>query len=201
MRETRQRSASLEQDARQPRLATEANKPTDTKTRKHMEDAAADQTKYGDSCSAKRVQVGPRSSTTFGMRAEPPALPRRDDVLVDKGATMPKPCLTPVETHTLTDAGDFLPTSKASTATRIILYQPSSWFCQTEDINSRTTTQYAMDYSSFWKMKVLATKLRQTLVFDPDGSTGRLCACLFLGTWRALLCGEVFVWAPDDTRG
>ena len=34
-------------------------------------------------------------------------------------------------------------------------------------------------------------------MFDPGGSTGRLRACPFLGTWRALLCGELFVRALD----
>ena len=34
-------------------------------------------------------------------------------------------------------------------------------------------------------------------MFDPGGSTGRLRACPFLGTWRALLCGETFVRALD----
>ena len=38
-------------------------------------------------------------------------------------------------------------------------------------------------------------------MFDPGGSTDRLRACPFLGTWRALLCGEFFVRAPDGTRG
>ena len=27
-------------------------------------------------------------------------------------------------------------------------------------------------------------------MFDPGGSQGRLRVCPFLGTWRALLCGE-----------
>ena len=35
-------------------------------------------------------------------------------------------------------------------------------------------------------------------MFDPSGFTGRLRACPFLGTWRALLCGEVFVRALDQ---
>ena len=39
---------------------------------------------------------------------------------------------------------------------------------------------------------------RQTLVFDLRGSTGHLRACPFLGTWRAMLCGEVLVWAPTE---
>ena len=33
-------------------------------------------------------------------------------------------------------------------------------------------------------------------MLDPGGSTGHLRACPFLGTWRALLCGEDLVWSP-----
>ena len=47
-------------------------------------------------------------------------------------------------------------------------------------------------------------------MFDPGGSEGCLRACPFLGTWRALFCGEVLfylevlvticsvVWRIDD---
>ena len=35
-------------------------------------------------------------------------------------------------------------------------------------------------------------------MFDPGGFTGRLRACPFLGTSRALLCGEVVVRALDE---
>ena len=38
-------------------------------------------------------------------------------------------------------------------------------------------------------------------MFDPDGSTGYLRASPFLRGWRELLYREVFVWAPDGTRG
>ena len=38
-------------------------------------------------------------------------------------------------------------------------------------------------------------------MFDPGGSTGRLRACPFLETWRALLCEELFVRVMDGTRG
>ena len=55
-----------------------------------------------------------------------------------------------------------------------------------------------MDYSSFWKMKVLQTKLMQTLMFDPGGFKVRLRACPFLKTWRALVYGELFVRALDE---
>ena len=96
MRATEQRSASLEQDARQLRLAMEADLKANKKTHERTEGAAAAvQAKNGDSCSAKRIQAGPTSSTSFGIKTEPPALPRWDDVLVDKGAAAPKPCFHP----------------------------------------------------------------------------------------------------------
>ena len=77
MRSTEHRSASLEQDARQPGLAMEADVTADKKTRERKEGAAAAvQVKHGNSCPAKSVQAGPTSSTSFGVKAEPPALPR-----------------------------------------------------------------------------------------------------------------------------
>ena len=112
---------------------------SDTKTRKRIEDAAADQAKDGDICSAKRVQAGPTSSTSFDMKTESPVLPRRDNVLVDKGAAAPKPCLSPVQMRTLTSAGDLLPAGKASTATKIIFYQSPLWFFPIEEVHPRTT--------------------------------------------------------------
>ena len=175
---------------------------TDTKTRKRMKDVAAERVTSGDNSSAQ-VNPDPMCLTSFGGDStESPALPcSRDDAVVDNGAAAPKSCLSPVEMRTLTAARDLVLAGKVCTATRIIFYQPPLWFCQTEEINSRTTIQYAMDDSSFWKMKVSEEKLSQTLAFDPGGSTGRLPPCPFLGTWRALLCGDVFVWAPDGTRG
>ena len=56
--------------------------PTNEKTRERTEGAAkAVQAMRGDSFSAKRVQDGPKISTTFGVKAESPALPCRDDRL------------------------------------------------------------------------------------------------------------------------
>ena len=83
---------SLEQDARQPRLAMEANGHANTKTRKRMEGAAtAVQAMLEDNCSATRVDPGPKTnSTSFGMKAEPPVLPCRHDVLVENGDASPK---------------------------------------------------------------------------------------------------------------
>ena len=100
---------------------------------------------------------------------ESPTLPCEDNALVDKDAAAPKPCLSPVEMRTLTVAGG-------------LFYQPSFLFCPTEGMNSRISIQYATTYyKSFWKMKVLEAKIRQTLVLDPGGSTGRLRACPFSG--------------------
>ena len=102
MRATDLRLASLEQDARQPRLAAEVDVRTDTKTRKRSEEAAADQAEHWDSCSAKKVDAGPPMCLTSfdDDSTEPSALPCRDDTMVDKDAAAPKPCLLPVKfTH------------------------------------------------------------------------------------------------------
>ena len=78
LRRIDQRLASLKQDVQQPRLAMETDIKADQKTRKRTEGAAtAVQTKHGDSCSAKTVQVGPKRSTSFDVKAEPLALPCR----------------------------------------------------------------------------------------------------------------------------
>ena len=106
--------------------------------------------------------------TSFGDdSAGPLALPHREDALVDKGLAAPKSCLSPVEMRTLTAAGDFLATGEASTTTRITFYQLSLRFCPTEETGSRTSNQYATDYNSFRKMKVVETnqgKLRCSIL-------------------------------------
>ena len=81
-RGTSQRAASLEHDARQPRLAMEADGPANFKTRERTEGATtAVQAMRGDSFSACRVEPGPKiNSISFGMMAGPPALPCKDDV-------------------------------------------------------------------------------------------------------------------------
>ena len=38
-------------------------------------------------------------------------------------------------------------------------------------------------------------------MFDSEGSKGHLRVCPFLEAWHVLLCGEIFEWAPDGTRG
>ena len=94
----------------------------DTKTRKRTNDAVADQVKNGDGSSARKVDSGPTSSIILGTKAEPPALPLRDDALVDKGATAPKLCVSPVEMRTPTAADSLLLSGTASTATRTIFH-------------------------------------------------------------------------------
>ena len=70
MRATNQRFASLEHDARQPRLAMEVDVQADTKTRERTERAAiAVHAIHGDSCSANRVDPDPTFCTSFVMTA------------------------------------------------------------------------------------------------------------------------------------
>ena len=206
MRETRQRSAGFEHDARQPRLAMEVDVRSDTKTRKRTEDVMADQAKHGDNFCAKRVDAGPPMRLTSGDDfAEPPALSCRDDAMVDKGAPAPKPCLSPVDMRTLTATGGLLLAGTASTATMAIFHQLPLWFCPTEDMNSRTSIQYVTTYySSFWK--VLKTKARQTLMFDPGDCTDHLRVCgraarvaYWMGSFER--CNGSRGWSVFSTRG
>ena len=220
-RAAEQRLAGLEQDTRQPRLTMEADMPSDTKTRNRTEDIEADRVISGNRSSANQVDPDQMCPTSFGHDfTGPPALPcLRDDAMVDNGAAAPKPCLSPVEMCTLTAAGGLLPVGKASTAMRIVYYQPRLRFCPTKKTNSgRTSIQYALYYSSFgwinnqlavpfW-WRVIETKSRQVLVFDPYGSTvvsapvrlrelgARYVVGSFsLGRWMWL---ERFFWQNED---
>ena len=115
-RGTSQHEASLEQDARQSRLAMEADGSADTKTRERTECAAtAVQTMHRDSCTAQRIQDGPKTSTCFGMNAKRPVLSCRDEVLVEDGDASPKSCLSPVEMRKSTPVGGLLHAGLAST--------------------------------------------------------------------------------------
>ena len=88
-RRINRRVASLELGARQqPHLAMEADVAVDKKTRERTESAAtAVQAMHGDIFSANRVQAGPKTtSTSFGVKAEPPVVPCRDDVFWSRTA-------------------------------------------------------------------------------------------------------------------
>ena len=119
-----QRVASLEQDARQPRLAKEADVPADTKTCERTEGAAkAVEAIHGDNFSANRVDPDPMCSNGFGVKAEPPVLPGRVDVLVENGAAAPKSCLSPLEGRSPAATCGLLPAGMTPTATRTTFYQ------------------------------------------------------------------------------
>ena len=79
----------------------------DKKTRESTEDFAQDG-RLGD-ISSDRVH-DPMRLTSFGDKdyTEPPALPCRDDALVNQGHEVAKPCLSPVEIRKSTSAGSLL---------------------------------------------------------------------------------------------
>ena len=143
-----QHETSLEQDARQPRLTMEGDGRANTKTRERTEGAAtAEQAMRADNFSARRVEPGPKTnSTSFGMMAEPPALPCRDDVLVKNGDVSPKSCLPLLEMRSPSAAGSLLPTGEAFTATRTTFNKPPIRFYSTEETDSKTNWRTQIIY-------------------------------------------------------
>ena len=147
-----QQVASLEHDARQPRLAIEADGPANTKTRERTEGAAKEvQVMHGDSCSATRVEPGPKTnSTSFGMMAEPPDLPCRQDVLVEDGAAAFKSCLPSSEMRTTTAAGGLLPTGEISTATKTTFNKSPLRLYSTKETNTKMTNVWTSVPSAWY---------------------------------------------------
>ena len=136
LRRLDQSLVGLEHEARHPRPAMKADGPVDNKTRERTEGAATVvQVMHGDSCNARRVQNGPKTSTCFGVMAELTALPCRDDVVGENGAAALKSCLPPLEMRITTAAGGLLPTDETSTATKITFNKPPLWLCSTEEKN------------------------------------------------------------------
>ena len=186
-----QRLASLEHSARQPCLAMEADGSADEKTRKRTEGAAkAVQAMHGDNCSANRVDTDPMCSNSFDVKTEPPALPCRDDVVVENGAAAPKSCLSPLEMRTAAAAGGLLSAGKITTATWTTLRPTNALVLPDRKEKLRTSTSSALYNSSFGRNNLLAapscrrvneTKSGQNQIFDPGGSEGRLRVCRFLG--------------------
>ena len=130
MKVTKQRLAGLQHQAQQPRLTTEGDVKTDKKTRKRTKGAAADRMKHGDTSSA-RVDHDPMCQTSFSEEegTEPPALPIcRNNALVDEGAEVPNPRLSPEEMRMSISAGGLLLADTASTTMRVIFPPPPlSW--------------------------------------------------------------------------
>ena len=108
IRNTNQRRAGRQQlKAQQLRLAVKANAHEDKKTRKSMKDFAPDRS-LGD-ISFDRGH-DPMRFTSFGDQEciEPPALPYKNDALVNQGPEVPKPCLSPVRMRKSTPNGGLL---------------------------------------------------------------------------------------------
>ena len=158
----------------------EVDAPANAKTRDRPEaTATAVQAMHGDSFSACRVDPGPMTnSTSFGMMAEPPALPCRDDVVVESGDAAPKSCLPSLEMRSPTAAGDLVATGKTSTATKTTFNEPLLQFYLTEETNcKKTSTFIRLVYdSSVWNLpalpclKVIETKPMQKRTFDTGDS-------------------------------
>ena len=168
----------------------------------------------GDRFSDRRVERGPNTnSTSFGVKNEPPALPCRDGVVVESGDAVAKLCLPSLEMRSSTAACGLVltgeastPTDTSSTATETNFNQPPLRFYTTEETDSeanckKTSILYASYDSSVFQesnlsaapycLRVVEAESRQNKTFDPGGSQGRLRACPFLGSWRALVCCEV----------
>ena len=148
----RERFTRLEHGARQPRLGTEADgQQADTKTCERTEGAATvAQAMHGDCFSARRVKPGPTTnSTSFGVKAEPPALPYRDDIVVESGLAAPKSCLLFKEMRSPSAAGGLLPTGEAFSATRTTLNKHPLRYYSTEETDSKTNWRTRTRYVSY----------------------------------------------------
>ena len=176
-----QHETNLEQDARQPRLAMEGDGRANMKTCERTEGAAtAEQAMRGDNFSARRVEPGPRTnSSSVGIMAEAPALPCRDDILVENGDASPKSRLPFLEMRSLSAAGGLLPTGKAFTATRTNFNKPPLRFYLTEETDSKTNWRTRILHVSYdsnflpaaysFRM-VIETKSGENRMFGPGGS-------------------------------
>ena len=128
-----------------------------TKTRERTESAVkVVQAMHEDSFSANRVDPDPICSTSFGVKDEPPALPCRDDVVVENGAAAPKSCLSPLEMLSTTAAGGLLPTGETSTATSTTFDHSTLWFSLIEETILMTSIRSTSYDSSFWNNNLLA---------------------------------------------
>ena len=137
MREMDQHVTRLEHGARQPRLAIEADGYNNTKTRERTEGSAtAVRAMRGDCFSARLLEHGPNTnSTCFGVKAEPPALPCKDDVVVECGSAASESCLPSLKIRSTVAAGSLAPTGEASTAPETTSNEPLLRLYETEEMN------------------------------------------------------------------
>ena len=117
----------------------EADGPANTKTRERTEGGAtAVQPMRWDSFSACQVDPGSMpNSTSFDMMAGPPALPCRNDVVVESGDAAPKSCLPSLEMRLPSAVGNLVPTGEASTATRTTFNKSPFRLYATKEANSK----------------------------------------------------------------
>ena len=170
----------------------------DTKTRERTEGAAtAVQAMHGDRCSANRVDPDPTCSTSFGDDCTgPPALPcSREDTLVNNSAAAPKSCLSPSEMCSPTAADGSLPTGEISTTTKTTFDYPTLWFCLIEVLNFVSSILYVSYFSKAPSGRGSAKQNQGKIGCSILAVLSRLRVCPLLGTWRALLCGEVHIRA------
>ena len=114
----------------------EADGHANTKTQERTEGAAtAVQAMQKDSFSARWEPGLNTTSASFGVKAEPSALPCRDDVVVESGDAAPKSCLPSLEMRSSTAAGGLVPTGEASTAKRTTSNEPLLRFYAAEEMN------------------------------------------------------------------
>ena len=174
MRATKQRLAGLEQEAPQPHLVTEAYVPVDTKTRKRMEDVAAERVISGDDSSAQ-VDTDPMCLTSFGDDSIGP--PARGDAYVNS-----RRWLTPHRPSLYSD-DDHL---------SLAVY---SWSLgETKKRISRINNQLAPSGGRLYKKKQLCCSIQAVLqmVYAPTRFWKRGARCFV---------GRFFVWALDCSRG
>ena len=140
------------------------------------------------------------------MKVETPALPCRDDIVVESGAAASESCLPSLKMRSSTATGGLAPTGEASTAKETNIIQPPLRFCSTEETDleakkswtsvpsasydSSSVSQERNLSATSYCRRVVDTNPRQNRTFDPGGLQGHLRACPFLGLWRALVYGE-----------
>ena len=200
-----QREASLEHDARQPRLAMEADGPANTKTRERTEGVATVvQAMRGDSCTADRVDPDPMCSTSSGGDCTGPPAPScsGENALIDNRAAAPKSYLSKswrCAHHQPPVA--YSPPAKPPRQRR----SPSiSHLFSSTRPRRRIENFYELQFHPPGTTaasgnclllppagELLKTKSGQNRTFDSGGSQGRFRAFPFMGTWRALPGGEV----------
>ena len=71
------------------------------------------------------------------MKAEPPALPGRDDIVVKSGDASPESCLPTLEMRSSLAGGGLVPTGKIFKTTKTTVNEPILQFYSTKEKNSK----------------------------------------------------------------